>query len=932
MGKLVAVQSADALARLIEKSSILPTPQLARARVICQGATDSTSAARAIVKEGLLTTWQARQMLGGFSMLRVGKYRLMDELGSGPLGRVYLAEHIQMARRVALKLFPKKTKDAPESTEKLLATARIISSIDHRNIVHIYDVDYDADFDRYFLVMELAAGTSLKTKLAETHAMRLTAAIELARQIASGLAYAHSRGIYHLELKPANVMLDLHGNVKILNLGVARLVEVAGRENPKLAEDDPAVFFQAPELRTPTTVADARADLFALGRLLYAALAGAVPLRNQTVPDISSQRSDVPGIIVELIRSLAAESPLDRTGSAADVELILDEWLGKQIVPADEASPSASSASDKTDGLDNPLAPVDPFSSTEMEAVVRVDSSASQPVVKSRSDLPLIVPAISAARDPAATGPSDEIAIKIHSGKRRKKTPPSANSGVSEPKCGTSRPSRKSYAIIAGGLLLAVLLLAIIVPWILKRAPKSSAISHPSKIAQTGPRSDATANTAGGDTAVPGANESGNTVPQPTDLKPKNGSDEPAAPPPPGQDSTPSSENRPADAPATPPADVPVESAGKPPANGPGETAPSQPATPPATPPANPPTTPPANPPAAAPADPFADFPVAVTLPALTVANKPNPDAMLPMVIGKLSLDRRAFCIIHLHGGATATTKTKTDFTLKELGEREWQVVFKEGSVAAGTEVARIQIRDSQVQFQWSAGATREPMSPYLANCVLTIAAGPKSRDLALRQAVQAEPLSLADFAKGMKGQWEIPHVPRSDTLRLELKFAGSPPPHRFEIEGEFGLDRPATMMAFVDKDNEPIVAIRFEFALRKNLALTGTPYLKLAVDADKVKITPKLLAERRKLMPRFSQELELATLNTKQLSEAAPADETLRNNYLRAEEHKKVGLKAIGQFQQVESLLTLCESLQINLTVTHIAEDKRVVLLSTAK
>jgi len=935
MGKLVAVQSAEAFARLIEKSTVLPAVQLARARVICQGATDSTAAARAIVKEGLLTTWQARQMLGGFSMLRVGKYRLLDELGTGPLGRVYLAEHIQMARRVALKLFPKKTKEAPDSTEKLLATARILSSIDHRNIVHIYDVDYDAEFDRYYVVMELAAGASLQSKLTEAQGMRLTAAIDMARQIASGLAYVHGRGMLHLELKPANVVLDLHVNVKILNLGVARLVEAAGRENPKLANDDPAVFFQAPEMRNAPTTADASADLFALGRLLYTALAGTIPPRSETVPDITSLRSDVPDSIVELIRSLSAESPKDRPGSAGDVERVLDEWLGKQIVAVEETGTAAAAKIVKSDRDANPTPGVDPFSTGEMEAVVRVDSSASHPAMKA-GDLPAIVSAIGPGEGPFRSAESDEFAIKIHAGKRRKKPSTAAESGTSGPKRAAKRSPRFVYAMIAGGVLIVLVLLAIAIPWMMKRPSKSSAVSNTPKIARGEPApAGVTAAAPAGDTGS--ASRPTDSAPPSADAAPAVPPKEPASPAPsansssgaatskdpplPAEKATTPPTTSPADAPATPAASVPENSPDKTPANPTGAAAPSAPAAPPATPTAAPP------------ADPFADFPAAVTLPALAVANMPNPDAMVPLVIGKLNLDRRAFCIIHLHGGAAAATKAKSLFTLKEHNEREWRVLYKESAASANaSEIARIEIRDSQVQFQWTAGAAQEPLAPYLSNCVLTIAAGSKSRDLALRQPILADPISLADFTKGMKGQWEIPYLPRAESLRLELKFAGTPPPHKFETEGEFGLDKPATMMAFVDKDNEPIVAVRFEFALRKNLTFTGTPYLKLAVDNDKVKVTPKLLAERRKAMPRFSQELELATLSTKQLSEAKPGDEALRNNYLRAEEQKKVGLKAIGQFQQVESLLTLCDSLQINLTATHIAEDKRVVLLSTAK
>ena len=107
-------------------------------------------------------------------MLRLGKYLLLDELVAGPIGRIYLGEHTQLARRVALKLLPKRQMEQADFNTRLLTEARQICQLNHRNIVHVYDVD--VELDRYVLVMEFPTGKNLAEHLAASGPMRFPAA------------------------------------------------------------------------------------------------------------------------------------------------------------------------------------------------------------------------------------------------------------------------------------------------------------------------------------------------------------------------------------------------------------------------------------------------------------------------------------------------------------------------------------------------------------------------------------------------------------------------------------------------------------------------------------------------------------------------------------------------------------------------------------
>jgi serine/threonine protein kinase len=283
---------------------------------------------------------------------QLGHYRLLEPLGSGGMGQVYLAEHRIMRRRVALKvLAPALVNDAAAVARfqrEVLAAARLA----HPHIVTAYDAA-EAD-GLHFLVMEHVTGVDLGRVVAEMGPLPVRFACQCAYQAALGLQHAHERGLVHCDVKPSNLLLtDAHGlppvgHIKILDFGLARL---AGARPQTATVTGEAVSlsgtpdFMAPEQAHDGRAADARSDLYGLGCTLYYLLSGRLPfpggtwseklLRHQfDQPEpVDRHRPDVPPEIVALVRRLMAKDPEERYPSAAAVVEVLDVWLGCDSPP-----------------------------------------------------------------------------------------------------------------------------------------------------------------------------------------------------------------------------------------------------------------------------------------------------------------------------------------------------------------------------------------------------------------------------------------------------------------------------------------------------------------------------------------------------------------------------------------------------------------------
>jgi eukaryotic-like serine/threonine-protein kinase len=158
----------------------------------------------------------------------VGPYKLQSLLGRGGMGEVYLALDPRLGRRVALKLLPEDLKADPEVKRRFAQEARAASALNHPNIITIYEIGSDQQRD--FIAMEYVEGETLRGLLARGK-IDLNRALELVAQCASGLAAAHEAGIIHRDIKPENLMVARSTHVKILDFGLAKLVE---KQRPSL--------------------------------------------------------------------------------------------------------------------------------------------------------------------------------------------------------------------------------------------------------------------------------------------------------------------------------------------------------------------------------------------------------------------------------------------------------------------------------------------------------------------------------------------------------------------------------------------------------------------------------------------------------------------------------------------------------------------------
>lgn len=272
--------------------------------------------------------------------LLASRYRLATELGRGGMGIVYRAHDTVLERDVAVKVLSG-SELGTAGRARLLREAQLAASLDHPNIVGIYDAG-EADGTSY-IVMQLVTGHSLHEQPPRDVAQIVT----IARQICAALEHAHARGIVHRDLKPENILLTADGTAKLMDFGLAR--SAASRLSSEGALIG-TVFYLAPEQALGETV-DGRADLYALGVLLYELLTGRLPftgddplaivaqhLHAPVVPP-STYNPAVPGALDTLVVQLMSKRPADRPASATVTGRALEELLLAPAVAAGLTTP-----------------------------------------------------------------------------------------------------------------------------------------------------------------------------------------------------------------------------------------------------------------------------------------------------------------------------------------------------------------------------------------------------------------------------------------------------------------------------------------------------------------------------------------------------------------------------------------------------------------
>lgn len=292
--------------------------------------------ARKALQSRWLTLWQAQQLLAGRNTgYLVDRYRLLDLLGQGGMGRVYLARDTRLDRLVALKILAAERLSNPRALTRFQREARTGARLQHENLVRIYD--FGESKGRYFLVMEYIEGKTIGTLLAERGPVPPATAARLVRQVALGLEHAHRKGLIHRDVNPFNILVTHDGTAKLADMGLA----IALDEEERVTRDGATVGtfdYVAPEQAKDSRAADTRSDIYSLGCTMYHMCTGRVPfpgpslpeklLGHQTIEPVPLARV-VPGFpegLSEVIRRMMRKSPADRYATPLEVAQVLEPY------------------------------------------------------------------------------------------------------------------------------------------------------------------------------------------------------------------------------------------------------------------------------------------------------------------------------------------------------------------------------------------------------------------------------------------------------------------------------------------------------------------------------------------------------------------------------------------------------------------------------
>jgi serine/threonine protein kinase len=314
----------------------------------------------------------------------VGRYRMMSVLGGGGMGTVYLAEHLTVGRKVAIKVLNGEWSGHSFVARRFRAEARTASAIGHPGIVEVFDAGELPD-KRLFLVMEHLDGHDVAQELAECGTIAPSRTCEILRQVGLALGAAHAAGIIHRDLKPGNIMIaNVQGEeiVKILDFGIACNLAVSARDGQRLTL--PGSVMGTPEYMSPeqSTGGDPtpRFDLYALGAIAYEMLTGDPPMlaehsfellarkRREPSPSLATRAPDLPPDLIKLVDECLEIQPTRRPLDAAEFVARLDSFI------------------DQLSDEPVPYVPLPAHGDAEPDAVKRRSSAASRPSTGPRAN------------------------------------------------------------------------------------------------------------------------------------------------------------------------------------------------------------------------------------------------------------------------------------------------------------------------------------------------------------------------------------------------------------------------------------------------------------------------------------------------------------------------------------------------------------------
>ncbi|UCF80631.1 MAG: serine/threonine protein kinase [Acidobacteriota bacterium] len=282
---------------------------------------------------------------------KLGRYKIVSEVGKGSMGVVYKAKDPTIGRHVALKTLnfalPLSEKEETEFRARFFREAQAAGNLVHPNIIQIYDVGEEAETHTAFIAMEFAPGANLRDFMVSDQLLPIPKILDIMKQLARALDYAHQRNVIHRDIKPANLILTTAGELKITDFGIAKIPQSSLTQTGKLLGTP---YYMAPEQILGTDL-DHRADIFSAGIIFYQLLTGRLPFSgssmaavayqivNTDAPSPSKHRTDLPEGIEDILAKMLAKKAQNRYARALDIIQAIEDFEAEERAKQATAQP-----------------------------------------------------------------------------------------------------------------------------------------------------------------------------------------------------------------------------------------------------------------------------------------------------------------------------------------------------------------------------------------------------------------------------------------------------------------------------------------------------------------------------------------------------------------------------------------------------------------
>jgi serine/threonine-protein kinase len=440
--------------------------------------------ARQAVQQSRLSIWQAQQLLAGRSTgFQVNRYTLVDLIGQGGMGRVYLARDTRLNRRVALKILAPDRINNPRAIARFQREARVGAQLQHENLVRIYDEGEAGG--KCYLVMEYIEGKNIGAIIAESGPIPAPMAARLAQQVALGLEHAQQKGLIHRDVNPYNILVTRDGVAKLTDLGLA----IDQTEQAQVTKEGATVGtfdYVSPEQARHSHSVDTRSDIYSLGCTLYHMVSGQVPFPCPSLPEKlfghqalepAALATFVPGLpdgLAAVIEKMMRKAPDERYPTPKDVAQALEPYTDSPAGtlyggPGAAVRGGGRSAMTETQVVDSQpmVGPAPPPTQVTARPVGEVAAMlTSRAAAPASAPRPALVPAPASVPPPAPArpgakwddlglgidlGPVPSLTEGLQSGKKRSR-PPSSEIGQSPaPGTETAAPAQAATQVPGPG-------------------------------------------------------------------------------------------------------------------------------------------------------------------------------------------------------------------------------------------------------------------------------------------------------------------------------------------------------------------------------------------------------------------------------------------------------------------------------------------------